>query len=64
MLRQGRAAFEKQLKEILLGQGIRCQRLPQEEIVRRVFENDFAISRMAELVLAVHPTGQEDGLVG
>jgi DNA helicase-4 len=51
MLRQGRAAFESQLKEILLGQGIRCQRLPQEEIVRRVFQNDFAISRMAELFL-------------
>lgn len=51
MLRQGRAAFESQLKEILLGQGIRCQRLPQEEIVCRVFQNDFAISRMAELFL-------------
>ena len=51
MLRQGRARFEEQLKEILLAQGIHCQRLPQEEIVRRVFENDFVISRMAELFL-------------
>lgn len=51
MLRQGRAAFEEQLKKILLAQGINCQRLPQEEIVRRVFENDFAISKMAELFL-------------
>ena len=51
MLREGRARFEEQLKEILLAQGIHCQRLPQEEIVRRVFANDFAISRMAELFL-------------
>lgn len=51
MLRQGRAEFEEQLREILLAQGMQCQRLPQEEIVRRVFDNDFAISRMAELFL-------------
>lgn len=51
MLRQGRAGFEEQLKKILVAQGIFCQRLPQREIVRRVFENDFAISRMAELFL-------------
>lgn len=51
MLRQGRAGFEEQLNKILSAQGIFCKRLPQEEIVRRVFENDFAISRMAELFL-------------
>ena len=51
MLRQGRAGFEERLKDILLAQGIHWQRLPQQEIVRRVFENDFAISRMAELFL-------------
>lgn len=51
MLRQGRAAFEDQLKKIFLAQGVNCRRLPQHEIVRRVFENDFAISKMAELFL-------------
>jgi DNA helicase-4 len=51
MLRYGRADFENQLKEILQTQGIQCQRLPQEEIVRRVFATDFQISRMAELFL-------------
>lgn len=51
MLRRGRVGFEEQLKEVLRAQGIQCQRLPQEEIVRRVFDNDFAISRMAELFL-------------
>lgn len=51
MLRQGRPRFEERLKEILHAQGIHCQRLPQDEIVRRVFESDFAISRMADLFL-------------
>lgn len=47
----GRAAFESQLKSILESYGIHCQKLPKEEIVRRVFENHFTISRMAELFL-------------
>lgn len=47
----GRKAFENQLQGILQGAGIRCQQLPKEEIIRRVFEKDFAISRMAELFL-------------
>ena len=51
MLRHGRARFEDQLKVILQSQGIICQRLPEDEIVRRVFATDFQISRMAELFL-------------
>ena len=51
MLRQGRVGFEDQLRGILQSQGIACQRLPQEEIVRRVFATDFQISKMAELFL-------------
>lgn len=51
MLRKGRPGFEERLKEILRAEGIHCQRLAQKEIVRRVFENDFAISRMADLFL-------------
>ena len=51
MLRHGRLAFENQLKETLQFQGIRCQRLPQDEIERRVFATDFQISRMADLFL-------------
>ncbi|MEK6805479.1 MAG: UvrD-helicase domain-containing protein [Pseudomonadota bacterium] len=47
----GRAAFEVQLRSILEGADIRCVRLPQDEIVRRVFVNDFAISRMTKLFL-------------
>jgi DNA helicase-4 len=47
----GREAFELTLKERLEGAGIRCQKLPDEEIIRRVFENNFQISRMAEQFL-------------
>lgn len=49
LMREGRTAFENQLRNILQGAGIRCQRLPKVEIIRRVFENDYSISRMAEL---------------
>lgn len=51
LISAGRAAFEEQLRAILEGAGIRCQCLAREEIVRRVFANDFAISQMAELFL-------------
>lgn len=51
MLRDGRARFEQKLKSVLESAGVRCERIPKEEIVRRVFERDFAISRMAELFL-------------
>ena len=44
----GREAFEIVLKQRLESVGIRCQRLPDEEIIRRVFETNFQISRMAE----------------
>ncbi|MBK6743463.1 MAG: UvrD-helicase domain-containing protein [Hydrogenophilales bacterium] len=47
----GREAFELTLKERLEDAGIRCQKLPDEEIIRRVFENNFQISRMAEQFL-------------
>lgn len=51
LLGHGREPFEKALRDILVRQGIQCHRLSREEIVRRVFDNDFAISRMADLFL-------------
>lgn len=51
LIRSGRVGFEASLQRILEKQGIKCTLLPESEIVRRVFENDFAISRMAELFL-------------
>lgn len=51
MLAMGRDAFENHLRDELERQGIKCERLSQTEIVRRVFENDIVISRMAELFL-------------
>lgn len=47
----GRESFEAALKQHLEDAGIRCRRLPDEEIIRRVFENNFQISRMAEQFL-------------
>ena len=47
----GRESFEAALKQHLEDAGILCRRLPDEEIIRRVFENDFQISRMAEQFL-------------
>jgi DNA helicase-4 len=47
----GREAFERTLKERLEDAGIRCRKLPDEEIISRVFENNFQISRMAEQFL-------------
>ena len=49
MLVHGREAFEFKLKTILERVGISCLRLPDSEIVARVFQNDFMISRMAGL---------------
>lgn len=51
LLASGRVAFENQLRDELARHGIKCQRLSQDEIVRRVFENDFVISKMAGLFL-------------
>lgn len=51
LIRGGRVGFEARLQGILERQGIKCTLLSEPEIVRRVFENDFAISRMAELFL-------------
>lgn len=51
MLRDGRKQFEEQLKSILMGAGINCVRLPETEIIKRVFQNDFMISRMAGLFI-------------
>jgi DNA helicase-4 len=51
LIRSGRVGFEASLQRILEKQGIKCTLLSESEIVRRVFENDFAISRMAELFL-------------
>ncbi|TNF06698.1 MAG: hypothetical protein EP323_04540, partial [Gammaproteobacteria bacterium] len=47
----GREKFEIRLKKILESNGICCRKLSKEEIVARVFQNDFAISRVAELFL-------------
>jgi DNA helicase-4 len=46
-----REGFEAHLKFLMGSAGIPCQRLPDEEIIRRVFEKDFHISRMAEQFL-------------
>lgn len=51
LTRSGRVDFETNLQWILEKQGINCTLLSESEIIRRVFENDFAISRMAELFL-------------
>lgn len=48
---RNRENFEKELERALQLVGIRSERLSKEEIIRRVFENDFTISRMAELFL-------------
>lgn len=47
----GRESFEAALRQRLEDAGIRCRRLPDEEIIRRVFENNSQISRMAEQFL-------------
>jgi DNA helicase-4 len=49
MLSGGREEFEARLKETLEGVGIDCAKLPDKEIVRRVFQNDFMLTRMARL---------------
>jgi DNA helicase-4 len=51
LIRSGRVGFETSLQRILEKHGINCTLLSESEIIRRVFENDFAISRMAELFL-------------
>lgn len=57
----GRTAFESRLKSILESKGIRCQKLLKEEIVCRVFKNDFTISRMAELFLKFIQSAKKRG---
>jgi DNA helicase IV len=49
MLSKGRVEFEKRLKSILERSGIACHRMTEQEIVTKVFESDFTISRMAGL---------------
>lgn len=51
MLSRGRETFERQLQAVLEANGIICKRLPQEEIIKRVFDSDFTISTMASLLL-------------
>jgi DNA helicase-4 len=51
MLANGRQAFEELLKSILERADIRCTRLAEAEIVKRVFQNDFMISRMAGMFI-------------
>lgn len=52
MLRSGREAFEMQLGKILINAGIRCERLDDAELVRRVAEAPNTVSQMASLFLA------------
>jgi DNA helicase-4 len=51
MMHGDRAAFEHKLKEVLQDAGIECNLLHKDEIISRVFENDFAISRLSDLFL-------------
>ena len=51
MMKDGRKAFELHLAVALKSGGIRPIRLPKEEIVRRVFDNETHISRMTRLFL-------------
>lgn len=51
MLAGGRENFEKILKLILEDVGIKCEKLPDSEIVRRVFQNEFMLSRMSGLFI-------------
>lgn len=50
-IKGNREGFEAHLKLLLESTGIPCQRLPDQEIIRRVFEKEFHISRMAEQFL-------------
>lgn len=52
MLRHGRQAFEAELQRILMGAGVHCIKLDNDELIRRVAEAPKTISRMAELFLA------------
>lgn len=51
MLVHGRAAFEEGLRNLLAANGVRCVKLPREELVRRVVEAPRAVSRLADLFL-------------
>ncbi len=52
MLQHGRRKFEDQLANLLEVSGIRLERLPQGELIRRVVDAPRSISRMADLFLA------------
>lgn len=52
MLQTGHTAFETQLGQILASAGMRCERLDEAELIRRVAEAPNTISRMAGLFLA------------
>src|SRR5690606_29457597 len=51
MLAGGREAFEQQLALILNRAGMTCRRLPKAEIVKRVFDLDFTLTRISGLFL-------------
>lgn len=51
MLDQGREMFEARLHAILTAAGITCNKVPQEELIKRVVENDFVISHLAAMFL-------------
>lgn len=51
LMQQGREEFEIHLYRILRSAGIHCQKRDGEDIMRSVFQNDFAISRIAELFM-------------
>lgn len=51
MMHGGRSSFESKIKATLQASGILCNLLSKEEIVSKVFNNDFNISRLSELFL-------------
>lgn len=51
MTRQGRDLFEAQLHAILTSAGIHCEKLPKDELIQRVVDNDFVITHLAQMFL-------------
>jgi len=51
LMKNGRESFEDLLKNKLQSYNIECKKLDQEEIVEKVFNNDFIISRLSKLFL-------------
>ena len=59
---KGRQSFERILKYTLHRVGIRCGKLGQLELITRVFDNDFTISRIAKLLTQFIQRARKRGL--